>query len=126
LYKLTFILNTEIEWQTSHDSITMAYTHTSIGTHLLIPELSFFSQTHCHRCINWALTSTPSGTLDWNELEWVIWARSSHPTSVPDLTNALLDQFPKVPTETLQNLMKKPSQKSGDVIAATPYQCLHL
>ncbi len=31
---------------------------------------------------------------------WRLQARSSHPTSVLDLTNALLDEWAKIPTET--------------------------
>lgn len=42
----------------------------------------------------------------WEELDWRLQARPSHPTSVADLTNALWDEWAKIPTETLQKLVE--------------------
>ncbi|XP_042626643.1 importin subunit alpha-3-like [Cyprinus carpio] len=42
-----------------------------------------------------------------DELEWRLRTRPSCPTLVPDLTNALLDEWAKIPTEALQNLVER-------------------
>lgn len=42
----------------------------------------------------------------WDELEQTFPARPSHPTSVSDLTNALLNERAKIPTDKLQNLVE--------------------
>lgn len=51
------------------------------------------------------LISNPTGHF-WDEMEWRLWARPSRPTSVLYLTNALLEEFARIPTDTLQNLME--------------------
>ncbi|KAK3538471.1 hypothetical protein QTP86_003686 [Hemibagrus guttatus] len=48
----------------------------------------------------------------WDELERRLRARPSRPTSVPDLTNTLLEERSEIPINTLLNLNGKPSQKS--------------
>ena len=40
----------------------------------------------------------------WKKLEWRLQARTSHPTSVPDLTNVFLEEWSNIPIDTLQNL----------------------
>ena len=49
----------------------------------------------------------------WNELERRQQARPYRPTSVPDLTNALVAEWKQVPAAMFQHLVAKPSQKSG-------------
>ena len=47
------------------------------------------------------------------------------PTSLPDLTNALLEEWPKIPINTLLNLVESLPRRVEAVIAAkggpTPY-----
>ncbi|KAK3557283.1 hypothetical protein QTP70_026274, partial [Hemibagrus guttatus] len=61
----------------------------------------------------------------WDELEQRLRARPSRPTSVPDLTNALLEERSKVPINTLLNLVESLPRRVEAVIAAkggtTPY-----
>lgn len=54
----------------------------------------------------------------WDELERRLRARPSSPTSVSDLTNALLDEWGKIPTDTLQNLVESLPRRVEAVIAA--------
>ena len=61
----------------------------------------------------------------WDELERRLRARPSRPTSVPDLINALQNEWAPIPTETLQNLVESLPRRVEAVIAAkggpTPY-----
>ena len=54
----------------------------------------------------------------WDELERKLRARSSCPTSVPDLINALQNEWAPIPTETLQNLVESLPRRVEAVIAA--------
>ncbi len=54
----------------------------------------------------------------WYKLEWRLWARLSHSASALDITNALLDKWAKIPTETLQNLVESPPRRVEAVITA--------
>lgn len=50
------------------------------------------------------LTSAPSNPF---ELEQTLRARPSRPTSVLDLTNALMNELTKIPTDTIENLVER-------------------
>ena len=49
----------------------------------------------------------------WGKLERRLQARPNRPTSVPDLTNALVAESKQIPTAMLTTSRGKPSQKSG-------------
>ncbi|KAK3553743.1 hypothetical protein QTP70_007604 [Hemibagrus guttatus] len=61
----------------------------------------------------------------WDELERRLRARPSRPTSVPDLTNVLLEERSKIPINTLLNLVESLPRRVEAVLAAnggtTPY-----
>ncbi|XP_051552839.1 GTPase IMAP family member 9-like [Myxocyprinus asiaticus] len=54
----------------------------------------------------------------WDELERRLRARPSRPTSVSDLTNALLEEWSKTPINTLLNLVESLPRRVEAVIAA--------
>ncbi|KAL7857365.1 hypothetical protein SRHO_G00162640 [Serrasalmus rhombeus] len=54
----------------------------------------------------------------WDELERRLRARPSCPTSLSDLTNALLEERSKIPINTLLNLVERLPRKVEAVIAA--------
>lgn len=54
----------------------------------------------------------------WEELDWRLRAKPSHPTAVSDLTDALLDKWATTPTYTLQNLPESLPRTVEAVIAA--------
>ena len=54
----------------------------------------------------------------WDELERRLLARPSHPTSVSDLINALLEEWSKIPINTLVNLVESLPRRVEAVIAA--------
>ncbi|KAL0147879.1 hypothetical protein M9458_056838, partial [Cirrhinus mrigala] len=54
----------------------------------------------------------------WDELEQRLRARPSRPTSVCDLTNALLEEWSKIPINTLLNLVDSLPRRVEAVIAA--------
>ena len=54
----------------------------------------------------------------WDELERRLRARPSRPTSVCDLTNALLEEWSKIPINTLLNLVESLPRRVEAVIAA--------
>ena len=62
----------------------------------------------------------------WDELQWKLQARSSSPTSVPDLTYALLEEWSNIPIDTLLNLAGGFPRRVEAVVAAkggpTQYQ----
>ncbi|MCI4391978.1 hypothetical protein PGIGA_G00140630 [Pangasianodon gigas] len=64
--------------------------------------------------LDWPAQSPDLNPIEhlWGELERRLRARPSRPTSVPDLTNALLDEWAKIPTETLKSC-GKPAQECG-------------
>ena len=57
--------------------------------------------------LDWPAQSPDLNPIEhlWDKLEWRLRARSSHPTSVPDLTNALLEEWSNIPIDTLLNLV---------------------
>jgi hypothetical protein len=61
----------------------------------------------------------------WYESEGRLHARSNHPTSVPDLTNALVAEWKHVPASMFQHLVQSHPRRMEDMIAAkggpTPY-----
>ena len=61
----------------------------------------------------------------WDELECRLRARPIHPTSVPDLTNALVAEWKQVPAATFQHLQESLPRRVVSLIAAkggpTPY-----
>ena len=87
---------------------------------------------HKARCIKAWLDEFGVEELDWpaqspdlspiehlcDELEWRLRVRPSRPTSVPDLTNALLDEWAKIPTDRLQNLVESLPRRVEAVVAA--------
>ena len=54
----------------------------------------------------------------WDELEWRLRARPSRLTSVCDLTNALLEEWSKIPINSLVNLVESLPRRAEAVIAA--------
>jgi hypothetical protein len=60
-----------------------------------------------------------------DELDCHLHARPNHPTSVPDLTNALVAELKQVPAAMFQHLVKSLPRRAEDVIAVkgepTPY-----
>ena len=54
----------------------------------------------------------------WDEIERRLRARPSCPTSVPDLTNALLEEWSNIPIDTLLNLVDGLPRRVEAVIAA--------
>ena len=54
----------------------------------------------------------------WNELEWRLRASPSDPTSVPDLTNALLEEWSNIPIDTPLNLVDSLPRRVEASIAA--------
>ena len=52
----------------------------------------------------------------WNELECRLRARSNFPTSVPDLTNALVAEWKKIPAAMFQHLVESLHRRVEDVI----------
>jgi hypothetical protein len=63
----------------------------------------------------------------WDELECRVRASPHHPTSVPNLTNALVAEWKQVPVAIFQNLVESLPRRVEAVIAAkvgpTPYEC---
>ena len=53
-----------------------------------------------------------------SELEWRLRARSSHPTSVSDHNNGLLEEWLQIPMNTFLNLVEDLPRKLEAVIAA--------
>lgn len=77
--------------------------------------------------LDWPAQSPELNPIEqlWDELERRLRARPSRPTSVPDLTNELLEEWAKIPINTLLNLEESLPRRAEAVIAAkggpTPY-----
>jgi hypothetical protein len=56
----------------------------------------------------------------WDELEYQLRARPNHPTSVPNLTNALVAEWKKVPRSNVATSSGKTSQKSVIIAKGGP------
>ena len=58
--------------------------------------------------LDWPAQSPDLNLIEhlWDELEWRLRAGPSHPTSVCDLTNALLEEWSKIPINTVLNLVE--------------------
>jgi len=54
----------------------------------------------------------------WDELERRLRARPSRPTSVHDLTDAILEEWSRIPMNTLLNLVESLPRRVEAVIAA--------
>ena len=70
--------------------------------------------------LDW-LTQTPDLNLIehlWDKLEGRLRAKPSHPTSVPDLTNAPLEEWSNIPIDTILNLVDGLPRRVEAVIAA--------
>ena len=70
--------------------------------------------------LDWPAVSPDLNLIEhlWDELERRLRARPSHPTSVPDLTNALLEEWSNIPIDTLLNLVDSLPTRVEAVIAA--------
>jgi len=77
--------------------------------------------------LDWPAQSPDLNPIEhlWDELVRKLRARPSRPTSLPDLTNALLEEWSKIPINTLLNLVESLPREVEAVIAAkdgpTPY-----
>jgi hypothetical protein len=60
----------------------------------------------CVEELDWPAQSPDLNPIEniWDELECRLRARPNHPTSVPDLTNALVAEWKKVPKAMFQHL----------------------
>ena len=54
----------------------------------------------------------------WDKLECRLRARLNRPTSVPDLTNALVAEWKQIPTAMFQHLVESLPRRAEAVIAA--------
>lgn len=70
--------------------------------------------------LDWPAQSPDLNPIEhlWDELERRLRARPSRPTSVCDLTNALLEEWSKIPINTLLNLVDSLPRRVEAVIAA--------
>ena len=70
--------------------------------------------------LDWPAQSPDLNPIEhlWDELERRLRARPSRPTSVCDLTNALLEEWSKIPINTLLNLVESLPRRVEAVIAA--------
>ena len=77
--------------------------------------------------LDWPAQSSDLNPIEhlWNELERRLRARPNRPTSVPDLTNALVAEWKQIPTAMFQHLVESLPRRVVVVIAAkgtlTPY-----
>ncbi|MCJ8745688.1 hypothetical protein PDJAM_G00133110 [Pangasius djambal] len=75
--------------------------------------------------LDWPAQSPDFNPIEhlWDELVRRLRARPSHPTSVPDLTNVLLEEWSKIPINTLLNLVESLPRRVEAVIAAKASCC---
>ena len=77
--------------------------------------------------LDWPAQSPDLNPIEhlWDELERQLQARPNLPTSVPNLTNALVAEWKQVPAAMIQHLVESLHRKVEAVIAAkegpTPY-----
>ena len=77
--------------------------------------------------LDWPAQSPDLNPIEhlWEELELRLQARPNRPTSVPDLTNALVAEWKQVPAAMFQHLVESLPRRVEAVIAAkggpTPY-----
>ena len=59
--------------------------------------------------LDWPAQSADLNPIDhlWDELDWRLRARPSGPTSVCDLTNAPMEEWSKIPMNTLLNFVDR-------------------
>jgi len=70
--------------------------------------------------LDWPAQSPDLNPIEhiWDKLEQRVQARPSRPTSLPDLTNVLLEEWSKIPINTLLNLVESLLRRFEVVIAA--------
>ena len=70
--------------------------------------------------LNWPAQSPDLNPIEhlWDELERQLQARPNRPTSVPDLTNALVAEWKQVPAAMFQHLVGSLPRRVEAVIAA--------
>jgi len=70
--------------------------------------------------LDWPAQSPDLNPIEhpWDELEQRLQARPSHPTSVSDLINVLLEEWSKIPINTLLKLVESLPRRVEAVIAA--------
>ena len=70
--------------------------------------------------LDWPAQSSDLNPMEhlYDELKGRLQSRPSHPTSVPDLTNALLEEWSNIPIDTLLNLVDSFPRIVEAVIAA--------
>ena len=77
--------------------------------------------------LDWPAQSPDHNPIEhlWDEFERRLRVRPNRPTSVPDLTNALVDEWKQVPEAMFQHLVESLIRRLEAVIAAklgpTPY-----
>ena len=70
--------------------------------------------------LDWPAQSPDLNLIEhlWDESEWRLRARPSGPTSVSDLTDGLLEEWSKIPINTLLNLVESLPRRVEAVLAA--------
>ena len=70
--------------------------------------------------LDWPAQSPDVNPIEhlWDELERRLRARPNRPTSVSDLTNALVAEWKQIPTAMFQHLVESLPRRVGAVIAA--------
>jgi hypothetical protein len=78
--------------------------------------------------LDWPAQSPDFNSIEhpWDELERQLRARPNRPTSVPELTNALVAEWKQVPAAMFQHLSGKPPQKSGSCYSSKGGDQLHI
>ena len=102
-------------YKIKHTAMHIARSIRKCSVEIGVEELSWSAQ---------SLDLNPKEHL-WDELESQVRARPNSPTSVPDLTNALVAEWKQVPTAMFQHLVEGLTKRVEAVTAAkgrpTPY-----